>query len=108
MRPRFRGIPVQGRDTYVRGAGRLLRRRGPGRVRRRDFRTEDRRYADPGSGELVRTPWSTPVAAWRPDDGRLLPTSARATWLRPEGDQTYAEIAHAPGDLVLYIPPRDP
>jgi hypothetical protein len=172
MRLRFRGIPVQGRDTYLRGAGRLRIRpldlvtvrdlRGPemdlgelvtwlndavllapsmllvpavswseagpdafdvalvdrgnavrarvavgGDGRVTDFRTEDRWYADPRSGELVPTPWSTPVAAWQPDDGRLLPTSARARWLRPEGDHTYAEVAFAPGDLVFNVPPQE-
>ena len=73
---------------------------GDGRVA--DFRTEDRWYADPGSGELVPTPWTTPVAAWRQDDGRLLPTSARATWLRPEGPGglTVPDIAAPVADAV--------
>jgi hypothetical protein len=54
----------------------------------------------------VRTRWSTPVDGWQPaPGGRILPTRARATWLRPEGDLTYVELACAPGDVEYNVDP---
>jgi hypothetical protein len=171
MRLRMRGIPVQGRDLYLHGRGRMVIRpldlftvsdgRGPefdlgelvtwlndavmmapsmllcpavtwsavddgafditlddrgNRVRARvmvapdgavtDFVTDDRWYAEP-SAAPVRTRWSTPVDGWQPaPGGRMLPTSGRATWMRPEGPLTYAEVTFTPGDLAFNLDPR--
>lgn len=170
MRLRMRGLPVQGRDLYLDGRGRMVIRpldlftvsdgRGPefdlgelvtwlndavmlapsmllspavawaavdddafdltvsdrgNEVRARvtvgpdgavtGFVTDDRWYVG-RSGQPVRTRWSTPVDGWQPaPGGRMLPTTARATWLRPEGDLTYAEAAFAPGDVVFNVDP---
>ena len=170
MRLRIRGIPVQGRDLYREGRGRMVIRpldlftvqdgrgrefdlgelvtwlndavmlapsmllcpavrwsavddrafdielsdRG-NRVRARvsvgrdgtvtGFVTDDRWYAEP-RGTPVRTRWSTPVDGWQPaPGGRMLPTTTRATWLRPEGDHTYAEVSFTPGDVAYDLDP---
>jgi hypothetical protein len=69
------------------------------------FVTGDHWYAD-RSGSPVRTPWSTPVDGWQPaPEGRMLPTTARATWLLPEGELTHAEVAFAPGEVVFNVGP---
>lgn len=170
MRLRFYGVPVQGRDVYLRGKGSLVARpldlftvqdgrglefdlgelvtwlndavllcpsmlltdattwtavdersfdlafvdRGNA-VRARvtvdpsgavtEFRTEDRWFAPPGTKKPVRTTWATPVDGWQSVRGRMLPTDARATWLRPEGDLTYAEFHIRPRDIAYDVAP---
>jgi hypothetical protein len=69
--------------------------------RPRDFRTEDR-YADLPGG-LVRAPWSTPVAGWTVDHGRLRGTGGAAVWHLPDGEYRYGEMTLA--DLALDVPP---
>jgi hypothetical protein len=69
-----------------------------------DFHTRDRWYAPPG-GPPVRTLWTTPVEGWRAVDGRRLFTRGRATWRRPEGDFTYAEVALRRGDVAFNVAP---
>ena len=69
------------------------------------FLTRDRWYAPPGSKELVRTPWSTPVAGWRAVDGRMLPSEGSAVWKFEGGDLPYARFRFEAGDVVFNVPP---
>lgn len=166
MKLRMFGLPIQGRDTYLDGKGRLLIRpldlfavedwqgaetdaselvtwlndavllapsmlihprtvwgeidEGSFRVSISDeghrvsatvvvgadgavqnFLTEDRWMA---GKVLVRATWSTPISAWRSENGRQFPSAGEATWLLPEGDFTYAKLNMPPGSVELNPP----
>lgn len=70
-----------------------------------DFRTTDRFYAPAGGAAPVRTMWSTPMRGWRLLEGRMLPTSGEAVWIRPEGNLPYGEFEIRAGDVRFNEPP---
>ncbi len=71
------------------------------------FVTRDRWLAPPGAKAPVRTSWSTPVDGWQACGDRMVPTTARAVWLREEGEFPYAEFTVRCGDVEWDVPPGE-
>lgn len=70
------------------------------------FRTTDR-WAAIG-GELVRAPWSTPVAGWTVAGGRPVPSYGRALWELETGEFAYVEGALEPATVEWNVPAGAP
>lgn len=68
------------------------------------FSTTDR-FFDTADGRRVRTEWRTPIHGWQEARGRMLPTSAEAVWMLPEGPFTYADFGFDPSRIAFNVEP---
>ncbi len=67
-----------------------------------DFSTTDRYGEDPANpGAMVRARWSTPIAGWKLDGEKPLPTRGSAVWHFAGGNFEYARFALFPGGVEL-------
>ena len=72
----------------------------------KEFSTTDRFCSDPDRPrQLIRAPWSTPIAGWRLVDGLPRLTGAQAVWQLPGGPFAYADFRPIPGSLAFNVPP---
>jgi hypothetical protein len=71
-----------------------------------DFSTLDRYGEDPAApGTMVRARWSTPIAGWRLDGKKPLPTRASAIWHFQSGAFEYARFAIVPDGVEIDVDP---